>query len=97
MSAQHTPGPLHVTREVDADGEAQHTVRAATGSPLAVLSNYATREQKANAHLYAAAPELLAALRLCNARLLARMHTDSGDDCEAYSAARAAITKTEPA
>jgi hypothetical protein len=41
--------------------------------------------------------KLLAALRLCNARLLARMHTDSGDDCEAYSAACAAIAKAEAA
>lgn len=61
--APFTPGPLHVTREVDSEGYSQHTVRASTGSPLAVLSNYSVHEQKANATLYAAAPKLLAALR----------------------------------
>lgn len=39
---------------------------------------------------------LLAALKRCNQRLLARMHTDSGDDCSAYSEACALIAECEP-
>jgi hypothetical protein len=62
--APFTPGPLHVTREVDSEGYCQHTVRASNHVPLAVLSNYSPLEQKANATLYAAAPELLAALQV---------------------------------
>lgn len=79
MNAPHTPGPLHVTREVDAEGYAQHTVRTATGSPVAVLSNYAPLEQKANADLYAAAPRMLAALCRTESnlsRLIAAKHSD---------------------
>lgn len=61
--APFTPGPLHVTREVDSEGECQHSIRASNGAPLAVLSNYNAHEQKANAALYAAAPDVLAALQ----------------------------------
>jgi len=40
---------------------------------------------------------LVAALRVCNARLLARMHTDSAEDYAAYSQACTALAAAEAA
>ena len=62
-AAPFTPGPLHVTREIDSEGECRHSVRTVSGVPLAVLSNYNAHEQKGNALLYAASPELLECLK----------------------------------
>lgn len=50
------------------------------------------QELLANARLWAVAPELLRALQMCTERLFARMHTDSGDDYAAYSAACAVMS-----
>jgi hypothetical protein len=63
-AAKHTPGPWVVTEvPYDRDYEGHHEVRwAANGCPLALLSNYAPDERRANARLIAAAPELLADL-----------------------------------
>jgi hypothetical protein len=60
LSAQHTPGPLHVQR-IPTDEGVHHLVCAANGCPLAKLEH--TAEDRGNAVLFAAAPDLLKALR----------------------------------
>jgi hypothetical protein len=94
MNAKHTPGPW-AAHDIDDDTSARQfwISDAADGGLIAAAEPIA--EAVANARLIAAAPELYEALRACNARLLARMHTDSGDDYEAYSRSCAALAKVD--
>jgi hypothetical protein len=88
--AQPTPGQWYA-----AAWSCHAKTTVVVDDPTALTGKHVIAEcdTEENARLTATAHELLAALRLCNARLLARMHTDSGDDCAAYSAACAAIAK----
>ncbi len=81
---QHTPGPWELSRDAVPDWHTQITVYTeATGTRVATVF-----EREANAHLIAAAPELLAA---CEAAL----DRDDVADCELGDMLRAAIAKAK--
>jgi hypothetical protein len=98
MGSAHTPGPLRVVEHQHAAGPsyAIKTVNGdgSTGTFVAVLHpRSGGQEVRANADLYAAAPDLLDALKM----LLPYVESCSDDDCAAKDAARirAAIAKAE--
>ena len=102
MSAQHTPGPWKTASMRDgsrnvltADGLAFICQIGSENAPDPAIKATAEADGRLIAAARGLLAALLAALRACNARLLARMHTDNGDDCSAYSAACAAIAKTD--
>lgn len=83
----HTPGPWHILGDFDADV----SVEIAESSDIAIaeispIGEEWSAEEIANAHLIAAAPELLAALKRCSPLL--EPHT-------AALQAKAAIAKAE--
>ncbi len=60
MEAKHTPGPWHVVGWVEENTGPVRNIANAAGCTLAFIQHCA--EDKANARLMAAAPDLLAAL-----------------------------------
>jgi len=82
----HTPGPL----TVDYSGPARLAIADKNGRQLAVMDLQCEDgdEDEANAKLFAAAPELLAALKWAQSRIF--VHEGNSD---VYEAARAAIAK----
>ncbi len=93
---RNTQGPFSVHRTHDSNHNAEHVIRASDGSPLARVSSYmgtSYANRNANAELFAASSELLAALQE-----LLRIHTgpkvnDEGPSYRAVVVARAAIAK----
>ena len=85
MNTQHTPGPWRVTTA---------KVMAENGRAICLIENRKLhegfQESSANACIIAAAPDLLAALRLCERALEER---DAEAEEHAAKAARAAIAK----
>lgn len=67
--SEHTPGPWHVTEEIDRfhGGETIRPGDGRTASPVAVICDFnrydRDDERRANAQLIAAAPEVLEALK----------------------------------
>jgi len=92
--SRHTPGPWKVDEHNDVGAEGRH---------VATLSLYGDGSDDANAHLIAAAPDLLEALRTAEAALadIGDADREPGDDvewcerraAEALPLVRAAIAK----
>lgn len=94
MTQKHTPGPRTVERDDGEDGEIYYAVH---GQNYEFVSNF---HSKADAHLDAAAPELLDALIKLNAECirLAKLERNrgiakSGAPRELYDTVQAAIAK----
>ena len=79
METKHTPGPWHVPKDIP--GPDKWMVADCCG-----IIRRSTDEEKANAHLIAAAPDMLAALKQIMEEGI------TGPSCDA---ARAAIAKAE--
>ena len=103
MSAKHTPGPwrVDIDRAIVADSQARgiwRTVVADLGLPT---SPNGAQEREANAHLIAAAPDLLEALEELvvtadNMRAwIERQAAATPEDHAAIARARAAIAKAK--
>lgn len=112
MAASHTPGPWH--RNIPPaskyptvwSGRNTHVAAICPGAPRRSGNgcSMSEEEQEANINLIAAAPELLAALRLLEQRVLANGEWDDGcfyhrgtsapELQEPLALARAAIAKT---
>ena len=94
MKTQHTPGPWHVaTRRNEF-----HSERVFAGSRYIACiggSDDTVDEQKANAHLIAASPELLEALEDVTDRLDWLNSDDNARIMEATDKARSAIAKAK--
>lgn len=90
MKAEHTPGPWGV-----AIGKRTSVVRLGVTGPAVALCNYDNGPQeKANARLIAAAPDLLAALQRANIALCGYLPAHRNDVTDAaIAAATAAIAK----
>ena len=86
----HTPGPWHV---YISPGGWQTCVCAEDGSIITRMGNYSGSPVLANAHLIAAAPDLLAALRSLCSEFYMMMNPSLLPS--AYRAACAAIAKAE--
>lgn len=112
MTTQHTPGPWtyesdHTHRQynirmlghlIGTRDEAKH-ICTVNNLPPHVLANRDPATAEANAHLIAAAPELLAASRILLA-IVEHLRAHPGDTldehhCDEIDAARAAIAKAE--
>ena len=63
QTVQHTPGPWEIWPDFDEEGENGSSIIGTNGDPLAVTISDRYSED-ANAHLIAAAPELLEALEM---------------------------------
>ena len=95
MKTQHTPGPWHVaTRRIEFHSE---RVFAAGSRYIACIggSDDTVEEQKANAHLIAAVPDLLEALEDVTDRLDWLNSDDNARIMEATDKARSAIAKAK--
>lgn len=95
----HAPGPWTARHEPDEGGE--YAIQAKNGIQVALTIGN-TRTEAANAHLIAAAPELLEALQACMDFLEPMRFDRPSDDARAFELdklARAAIAKAtgEPA
>lgn len=75
MSTQHTPGPWTTRETQEHWGRINVHIEGSDGFELACAYQRTTNENKANARLIAAAPELLAELK--NARAYIQEHHDS--------------------
>ena len=104
METKHTPGPWRATRDQDSRGNHCWRIDAPSVSLLAVLTYQnagARAEGIADAHLIAAAPDLLAALEAVLAhegeRDISPIGTelDSAELERAKNAARAAIARAK--
>jgi len=98
MTTQHTPGPWAISAAMYGVGNLKvHGVeftRDGITQPIANCGWDDKGEAEANARLIAAAPDLLAALRLCERALEER---DAEAEEHAAKAARAAIAKAKGA
>lgn len=97
----HTPGPWFLDRKFPAcilSGETLETARGTACMVVAKVQGTLLRNHQQNAHLIAAAPELLEALKtlLEASRELDQSATHDGlNNCKAITLARAAIRKAE--
>ena len=82
--SSHTPGPWHVDIEENWPADAPCFITAGSGGPLCIVDN------REDAHLIAAAPEMLDAL--CKIYSLS-CGEDDDEDTEVMLVARAAIAK----
>ena len=79
MQTNHTPGPWHVTGD-----EHGTMITDNTGEQIALWPQQGgTVEQCANAALIAAAPELLAALKVCESVLRIQGYVNAADIAQA--------------
>ena len=99
--SKHTPGPWEIDNERDEaicvwkrGGEGAISGVIATVRTTTWCHNEQQDEQRGNARLIAAAPELLEALKACDLQLL-QSNNDSDYAREAHEAALAAIAKAE--
>ena len=88
---KHTPGPWAIGHSFTAD----IAIREPSGECVAVTCELCEGEAEANARLIASAPELLAALRDCEARLTLLIESGRGKllDVTARNTSRAVIAK----
>lgn len=91
MTTQHTPGPWDASRCATPPGHTQYTIYA--GDTRVAMAF----ETDANAHLVAAAPDLLAALESTTRCLAWHMnkHGTAGMDVLILTNARAALAKAK--
>lgn len=88
----HTPGPFHITRNTTPGQFVTETkIRDAHQSVVAVLHV----NSEGNGPLFAAAPDLLAALKLCADKLALWPEGSNPEFFPSLKAARAAISKAE--
>lgn len=93
METKHTPGPWHVPKDIPGPrvfGPDKWMVADCCG-----IIRRSTEEEKANANLIAAAPDMLAALKCCIAVLAepAALFPEHGDEVHAYRTAADAVAK----
>lgn len=92
-NVKHTPGPWdHVAGHVHAEIQ---TVNGERLYPTVAIVDHSTSRWEDNAHLIAAAPELLEALRGLYGAAAAMMADDISDITFELNKARAAIAKAE--
>ena len=95
QKAAHTPAPWHFTKIAMHDGGHVVMFTAQNGQRTHRL-DYAGEFKEADAHLIAAAPELLAALETAYMALIGYLPAHRNDVTDAaIGAARAAITKAK--
>jgi hypothetical protein len=93
----HTPGPWHLLSELDGDGDILRICQTHAPSPgfhIALVYGHGgdiehDTERTANAHLIAAAPDLLAAAKAI------LQPGDNTDSAAAWQALAAAVTKAK--
>lgn len=88
-----TPAPWAFAEETVMNPGSERLVRAVNGRIVAFVSRDCWENRDANAHLIAAAPDLLAALKLAF-RFMCDINAPIPGD--AYEAAEAALAKAEP-
>jgi hypothetical protein len=86
---KHTPGPW----AVDDNHGRRYIEPGSSDEPVAEVCKKKGGEYLANAHLIAAAPDLLAALEACESAMASCMADFNQYDQAAYDAARAAIAR----
>lgn len=85
----HTPGPWHATIKV-----IRHPVYDETGELICTVECQSGEQDKANAHLIASAPDLLAALEMCLDTIQGKV-INGRTGLFAQDAARAAIARAK--
>lgn len=105
MSAKHTPGPwllsdrnvtpLNVSTHATVAHVGDYRIGVETGVPGGNYRDGLLGDKLADAALIAAAPDLLAALRMLVSRCHERRWPLESEDTAPLNAARAAITKAE--
>ena len=94
MTTKHTPGPWTVH---SCEMRPHHEITAECGRRIATQNDYHDGQDKANARLIAAAPELLTALRALLACPAMCEDTAEPETVKAYDLAMDAISKAENA
>lgn len=90
MSEKHTPGPWEPSFPDD-----QTSVWSHAFAPPVFICNCGEKNEEANALLIAAAPDLLAALKLVASQLTTIDNIANEEACEAVKAAIAKATATK--
>ena len=95
-NTKHTPGPWNVTDVIEGNVYPMSTMRSLNVNGMVLAHINAHYDGEANARLIAAAPELLAALRLCVLKFSQLQDTEMTlGMARALDEARAAIAKAE--